>query len=342
MYGFAADNVLEWEVVKADGSKIVATPDQNQELYWALSGGGGGTYGVVISATVRVFPNEVAANAAFSFSVDQAGGIEQYWDAVSGFHQQLKPLIDQGMVAEYGLSNESLAVTGILAPGRTKDALRSSLRPLFAEIAQKSKSKLTEKHLAVQYSQANSYYELYKTQIQSHLEGLVFPATIAGRFIPRSAMDQNATRVDMALRQIADRGYSFAAITLNAINSVRNQTSTPIAPNSVQPNFVNAYSSLMIAPRWSNSFPWSEAELLQTELLGEILPLFDAVAPNAGAYKNEANWADRDVKSSFYGGTYGKLASIKKEVDPSGLFYGITSVGFDEFRLDGEGRLCKI
>lgn len=44
VYGLGADNVLEWEVVTAEGIHLVATPTKNSDLYWALSGGGGGTY----------------------------------------------------------------------------------------------------------------------------------------------------------------------------------------------------------------------------------------------------------------------------------------------------------
>ncbi|KAI1806734.1 hypothetical protein F4811DRAFT_508990, partial [Daldinia bambusicola] len=50
-FGLAADQVLEWEVVTGNGELLTATPTENQDLYWALSGGGGGTYGVVLSMT---------------------------------------------------------------------------------------------------------------------------------------------------------------------------------------------------------------------------------------------------------------------------------------------------
>ncbi|RYP50622.1 hypothetical protein DL768_003904 [Monosporascus sp. mg162] len=50
-YGLGADQALEWEVVTMDGSHISASPSQNQDLYWALSGGGGGTYAAVVSLT---------------------------------------------------------------------------------------------------------------------------------------------------------------------------------------------------------------------------------------------------------------------------------------------------
>ncbi len=328
-------------MVTADGERVVATPTQNQDLYWALSGGGAGTYGVVLSATVRVFPNEVTSNAAFSFSVGQAGGIEEYWNAVSTFHQQLKPLLDQGMVAEYGFTNETLVVTGVMAPGHTSDSLQSSLQPLVDALTAKSCSQLTIQSLGMKLAQADSYYGLYKAEIESHLAGLVFPAAMAGRFVPRKIMDIDATELDKALRAVADRGYAYAVIALNALNSVRNRTAPPIAANAVQPNFNDAYSSLMISPRWTNSLPWSEAQVLQDQLINEILPMYDAAAPDAGGYKNEGNWAEKDIKKSFYAGTYERLEEIKKKMDPSGFFYGITSVGFDRFDWDSAGRLCK-
>ncbi|KAK9418807.1 hypothetical protein SUNI508_14118, partial [Seiridium unicorne] len=36
-----------------DGEHLVATPEQNSDLYWAMSGGGGGTYAVAVSMTTR-------------------------------------------------------------------------------------------------------------------------------------------------------------------------------------------------------------------------------------------------------------------------------------------------
>ena len=48
-YGLAADNTLEFEVVTVDGRHLIASPIQNSDLYWALSGGGAGNYAVVLS-----------------------------------------------------------------------------------------------------------------------------------------------------------------------------------------------------------------------------------------------------------------------------------------------------
>jgi FAD/FMN-containing dehydrogenase len=53
-YGTAAGSLLEAEVVTADGQIRVANACSNPDLFWALKGGGGGSFGVVSKMTVRL------------------------------------------------------------------------------------------------------------------------------------------------------------------------------------------------------------------------------------------------------------------------------------------------
>ena len=53
-YGTAASGLLEAEVVTADGKIRVANACTNPDLFWALKGGGGGSFGVVSKLTLRV------------------------------------------------------------------------------------------------------------------------------------------------------------------------------------------------------------------------------------------------------------------------------------------------
>jgi hypothetical protein len=51
-FGMAIDNVLSFETVTADGKVLKASPDENEDLFWALRGGGG-NFGVVTSFEFR-------------------------------------------------------------------------------------------------------------------------------------------------------------------------------------------------------------------------------------------------------------------------------------------------
>src|SRR6201985_1768028 len=54
-YGLTCDNVLSFDIVTADVEPRVANADENQDLFWALRGGGG-NFGVVTSFEFRVHP----------------------------------------------------------------------------------------------------------------------------------------------------------------------------------------------------------------------------------------------------------------------------------------------
>ena len=53
-YGLACDSLLSVDLVNSDGRQLRADAHQNTDLYWACRGGGGGSFGVATSITVRL------------------------------------------------------------------------------------------------------------------------------------------------------------------------------------------------------------------------------------------------------------------------------------------------
>jgi FAD/FMN-containing dehydrogenase len=53
-YGLAAASLLEAEVITADGKIRIVNACTDPDLFWALKGGGGGSFGVVSKVTLRV------------------------------------------------------------------------------------------------------------------------------------------------------------------------------------------------------------------------------------------------------------------------------------------------
>ena len=55
-FGMNCDNVIDMRVMLADGSTVTASSTQNRDLWWAMRGGTGGTFGVLLSVRYRLRP----------------------------------------------------------------------------------------------------------------------------------------------------------------------------------------------------------------------------------------------------------------------------------------------
>jgi len=77
-YGLTIDNLLEADLVLADGSMAVASEDENPDLFWALRGGGG-NFGVVTSFLYRAAPVHTIFGGPTLWSLDRTEEIMKWY-----------------------------------------------------------------------------------------------------------------------------------------------------------------------------------------------------------------------------------------------------------------------
>lgn len=144
--GLSADNVLEWEVVTAAGEHLVATPDHHRDLYWALSGGGGGTFAAVLAMTVKAYLDVPVAAANLTFSHGEGVPPDAFWGAVATFLTTLPAIVDTGATVIWALVGNLFMIQPLTAPEATTHELQELLRPTLAKLNQ-SRIPYSEKSL---------------------------------------------------------------------------------------------------------------------------------------------------------------------------------------------------
>jgi hypothetical protein len=78
-YGLSCDNVVEAQVVCADGQVRTASADSHPDLYWAIRGGGG-NFGVVTSFTFRLHPvGPMVGFAGVFYPLEDIADVERRW-----------------------------------------------------------------------------------------------------------------------------------------------------------------------------------------------------------------------------------------------------------------------
>ncbi|TVY84927.1 FAD-linked oxidoreductase ZEB1 [Lachnellula suecica] len=324
-FGMAADQVLEWEVVTASGELLIATPSNNSDLYWALSGGGGGVYGVVVSMTSKAHADMPSSAANLTFTNN---GVSQdaFWGAVSVFHETLPAIVDAGGVSVWGFTNASFSMTPTYGPNITASQMSNLLQPVI--------QKLNANNISFTYA-VKSYSDFLSSYDDPTMNPFIATSAIqlGGRIIPRSLVESNNSALTSAFQKITALGGGFSGIAMSVGGS-------PANDNAVNPEWRTALFDAVIYTLFDYT-SW-EANLVSQDLITDVLiPELATLTPGGGSYLNEADFRTVDWKDAFYGSNYDALKSVKDKYDPEGVFYALTGVGSDAWVEEADGRLCK-
>lgn len=76
------------EVVTADGNFLTASEISNPDLFWALRGGGGSTFGVVTSMVIKAHPKMPVTTMTFTLSTGKDVLVDQFWQTLRAVREQ--------------------------------------------------------------------------------------------------------------------------------------------------------------------------------------------------------------------------------------------------------------
>ncbi|KAL4792159.1 hypothetical protein BDV19DRAFT_368985 [Aspergillus venezuelensis] len=334
-YGMAADAVLEWEVITADGKHLTASQSENSDLYWALSGGGAGTYAVVLSMTTKVFADGPIGSGILMFNIT-ANATEDYWGAIEDLWMFLPEFVDAGPNSwDFALTAAGFQAYAITVPDKNGTEVQSLLQPWLSSVSKRG----------IQYSfiptDSDNYLEYFSSRFGPGIAG-AGPATVqlTSRLIPRAAMyNKTETKVIVdALRQVVelDPEASLGCHALNVANVEH-------PDNAVLPAWREAIATCNIVTYWD--WDISEAEMWEKKslLVDTLIPGLEEATPGSGTYLNEidAGWKG-DWIVELYGENYDRLLDIKNKYDPQHVFYARTAIGSASWTSDATGRLCRV
>jgi hypothetical protein len=345
LVGLGSDQVLSLDVVLPSGHFVTANETHEKDLFWALRGGGGNTFGVVTSMIVKAHPKTPISGMTFSVLSGAETNVSNtlFWDVMYAYWRRFPGFAEKRSYAYSTIfpapgGGYSWNMLPWIVPGMPLTEFRSMVAPLLAEW------ETLGLKVAPSYFEYPSFYPVWKghfpeeTVANSDLR-------VGSRLFPKGVW-ANTTRRDAmfdAVRSIVQDGS--ALIQYNTKYDAPEGT----ASSAANTHWRDAIWFSIIGINWAGSgLAEVEVELLNKKFNQDWMGRLRPYGP--GAYGNEADVMEPNFGEAFYGGNYERLLKIKKKVDPTDLFWVPTGVGSEGWKVKGprewlttqEGRLCRV
>ncbi|KAF9525608.1 FAD/FMN-containing isoamyl alcohol oxidase-like protein MreA [Crepidotus variabilis] len=349
-YGMMSDQVLSLEVVTADGKFLHVDMNENEDLWYAMRGGGGSTYGVLISAIIKAHSPISSASASINFSMPKLSE-NAFWEGIRVYHAHIVRLCDaKGFGFNYirtavGTGNSSRTysfTTSISLPGMSRQEGTAFMAPLLSDL------KLVGIASAASSVTTSSFATISPAAVMGDT---IQTRHLSSRLFPRENFEDPTSDIfNRSVQAIKDSvvqgGYLFHSINHCPTLEAAGYPGTNSA-------LVPAYRKAVMHASAYDEQPYDNVPPAQQvayhSRLNEYMQKWRDVTPGSGSYMNEADVDEPDFQTSFYGSNYPKLLQIKKKRDPWRLFYATTGVGSEDWKLQGtdglstqDGKLCRV
>lgn len=350
-YGMAADSVLAYQVVKPDGRFVTASQESNSDLFWALRGGGGSTFGVVTSAIVKVHPKIHVTHSTFELgnTTNQTVSREDFWKGVRAYWELYPTFTDAGTYSWYFIYNTNgqltLKMLSFFAPGHTLESYRNLIKPWFDRIEELKIPFIAPQNSTYYSSFFPAYWDAWGTTPKPMGTAGSLPGN---RILPKGLWSDPAkfNKTFEILMNHVHNGRHFGCYHQAPGNPQKVDNAVSSAWRHAQAFFITS------SPRFTFNISTAQMDDANKALQNDVLQPWRDISPaseGGGSYLNEASIMEPKWQEDFYGEHYQKLLEIKKKYDPTGLLYATTAVGSEDWEVvDGDqgvqtqnGKLCR-
>jgi len=314
-WGLTCDDLVAAQVVTADGQVRECDAAREGDLFWALRGGGGGSFGVVTSLTLRTHPATALAIGFMSWPWSRAAAVVSAWQAwMSGAPDALWSTLH----LQTGAEGPEVTMHAVLM-GATA-ALASHFDTLVAVTGAPSYREAgVRTYRDVMLLEAGC---LGRSVAQCHLQGTT-PEGQLGRdtFIAKSvvaptALSSNAVAalVDGIGSVIGRSDIGGAAVLLDSLGGAVAR----VAPSDSAFVHRSAFAIAQLYGSWGAAAPAAVVDGTTAwlrQLHATVRPLV-----GRGAYVNYADADLTDWEDAYWGANYARLRQVKAKYDPDRLF----------------------
>jgi FAD/FMN-containing dehydrogenase len=361
-FGTAASNLLEAEVITADGAIRIANARTNPDLFWAIKGAGG-SFGVITRVTLRTHALPDFFGAVFG--AIGANSEDSYRALVARFVAFYRAsLFNEQWGEQVSLRGRRLQLSMVFQ-GLSGEQARAVWEPFFAWVrARKEYTFEAPKVVAIpaRHFWDPAFFKQYAPGLMAQDER---PGASGDHFVWSGDREQAgwfihgyqsawlpAALLDPAAQdRLVDALCSAAAQWDVELHFNKGLGGAPKAAldatrdTAMNPAVLDAFALAIIAGGGGAAFagmPDARPEPGRArERAGKIRAAMDTLleaAPGAGAYLSESDYFQRDWQRAYWGGHYARLARIKRALDPDGLFFVHHGVGSEEWSADGFAR----
>ena len=366
-YGSAAGSLLEAEVVTADGKIRIANACQNSDLFWALKGGGGGTFGVITRLTLMTHDLPEFFGAAYgSIKANSDAAYHRLIERVVSFYAE--SLHNPHWGEQLGFHRSNFLSLSMVSQGLDQAALQALWKPFFDWVATSPKDYSYREPVGVVAGPAQHWWDPDFIKRYDPHAVTIDPRAGAnprnfwwtgdgdqvGQFIyafeslwlPQSLLaTENRGRFVDALFA-ATRHWTVGLHFNKGLSGAPADAVARARDTATNPAMLDAFALAIIAMSDQGIYPGLRGHEVKMSDAGQYVSgvhssmnELRAIVPNGASYVSEASYFDPHWQQQYWGSNYARLAQIKQKYDPTGLFIVHNGVGSENWSRDGFTRL---